>query len=111
MRPDEDKSDARTEYFGVPWEQDYGYPQAVQNGDRIYVSGQFSHDMAGHLIAPAPVDAKGRILDTAPMEQQMRATYANAAQLLPASGLSRGRRDRDRLRAGHGCSHGNRRPR
>jgi hypothetical protein len=32
----------------------------VQGGDTVVVPGQLSHDDAGSLIGPAPVDALGR---------------------------------------------------
>ena len=35
-------------YFGVPWEDAYGYAQAIKVGDTIYVSGQLSHDNKGN---------------------------------------------------------------
>ena len=34
--------------FGIPWEKEYGYSQAVKVGDTIYLSGQVSHDDKGH---------------------------------------------------------------
>ena len=43
-------------YFGVPWEDAYGYAQAIKVGDTIYVSGQLSHDDKGIMIAPAALD-------------------------------------------------------
>jgi len=64
--------------FGVPWEDDYGYAQAVRVGDTIYVSGQLSHDAEGRLIGAAPPD----------MEAQMRQTYANAKKLLAGYGAT-----------------------
>ena len=73
---------------GVPWESAYGYHQAVQVGDTIFVSGQFSHDDAGNLIGPAPVDASGRITDMSNMELQMRTTYRNAAKVLASFGAT-----------------------
>ena len=30
-------------YFDVPWEDAYGYAQAIKVGDTIHVSGQLSH--------------------------------------------------------------------
>ena len=39
-------------HLGVPWEDQYGYAQAVKVGDTIYVSGQLSHDDQGKIIAP-----------------------------------------------------------
>jgi enamine deaminase RidA (YjgF/YER057c/UK114 family) len=75
-------------YLGVPWEDAYGYAQAVQVGTTIYVSGQLSHDDVGNLIAPAPVDGQGRITDASNMELQMRTAYANAAKLLSPFGAT-----------------------
>jgi enamine deaminase RidA (YjgF/YER057c/UK114 family) len=76
------------EYFGVPWEEAYGYAQAVRVGNTIYVSGQLSHDNDGKLVGPAPVDASGRVTDTSNMELQMRTTYANAGKLLARFGAT-----------------------
>ncbi len=73
---------------GVPWEAAYGYHQAVQVGDTIFISGQLSHDDAGNFIGPAPVDASGRITDTSNMELQMRTTYGNAAKVLAFFGAT-----------------------
>ncbi|MFC0110123.1 RidA family protein [Kibdelosporangium aridum] len=36
--------------FGVPWEDSYGYSQAIRAGDTVYISGQLSHDAAGNFI-------------------------------------------------------------
>jgi len=69
-------------YFGVPWEDAYGYAQAIKVGDTIYVSGQLSHDDKGSMIAPAALDESGKPADFSAMEEQMRVTYANAAKLL-----------------------------
>lgn len=66
-------------YFGVPWEDAYGYAQAIKVGDTIHVSGQLSHDEKGNLIAPASLDESGKPAEFSMMEQQMRATYANQA--------------------------------
>ena len=43
--------------LGMPWEEQYGYAQAVKIGDVVYVSGQLSHDEEGQMVAPAPLDA------------------------------------------------------
>jgi enamine deaminase RidA (YjgF/YER057c/UK114 family) len=77
----------RVENHGVPWENDYGYVQAVQRGDTIYLSGQLSHDGA-ELVAPAPVDANGVVTDFSAMGDQLRRTYANAEELLKRFGAS-----------------------
>ena len=34
----------KVEGLGMPWEDAYGYAQAVRVGDTIYVSGQLGHD-------------------------------------------------------------------
>ena len=75
-------------YFGVPWEDAYGYAQAIKVGNTIYVSGQLSHDEKGNLIAPASLDKSGKPAEFSMMEQQMRATYANAVKLLARFGAS-----------------------
>ena len=68
--------------FGMPWEEQYGYAQAVKVDDTIYVSGQLSHDDQGNMVGPAPLDDSGRIRDHSNMETQMRQTYANAMKIL-----------------------------
>lgn len=52
------------------------------------MSGQFSHDDKGHIVAPAPLDAVGRISDFSNMEAQMRQSYANAARVLSHFGVT-----------------------
>jgi enamine deaminase RidA (YjgF/YER057c/UK114 family) len=74
--------------LGMPWERAYGYAQAVQAGNVIYVSGQLSHDDEGKFVAAAPVDENGKITDASNMEAQMRTTYANAAKLLSQFGAT-----------------------
>ncbi|NMH76482.1 RidA family protein [Pseudonocardia xinjiangensis] len=77
----------KTESHGVPWETKYGYVQAVQHRDTIYISGQVAHD-GSDLVAPAPTDADGRVTDTGNTAAQMRQCYANAARLLARFGAS-----------------------
>lgn len=36
--------------FGVPWEDGYGFCQALQAGPFLYVSGQLSHDPKGNFV-------------------------------------------------------------
>jgi enamine deaminase RidA (YjgF/YER057c/UK114 family) len=84
----ETTNDRKAVYFGVPGEDDYGYPQAVQVGDTIHVSGQVPHDMDGKLIAPARLGADGSPSDFSNMEEQMRATYANAVKVLAQFGAT-----------------------
>jgi enamine deaminase RidA (YjgF/YER057c/UK114 family) len=88
MQPATRSIDKTVENFGVPWEKVYGYGQAVRVGNVVYVSGQLSHDETGKLIGPAPVDANGRLLDSANMELQMRTTYENARKLLHRFGAT-----------------------
>lgn len=74
--------------FGVPWEGQYGYVQAVMVGDTIYVSGQLSHDNQGNMVGAAPLDDSGKIRDHSNMEIQMRQTYANAKKILSEFGAT-----------------------
>jgi enamine deaminase RidA (YjgF/YER057c/UK114 family) len=77
----------QVESFGVPWEESYGYVQAIKRGDTIYVSGQLSHE-GSEMVAPAPVDEQGRITYFGDMADQMTQTYANAKTLLARFGAS-----------------------
>src|SRR5262245_60412132 len=36
--------------LGMPWEDQYGYVQAVKVDNTIYVSGQLSHDDQGNMV-------------------------------------------------------------
>ncbi|MCZ7866081.1 Rid family hydrolase [Agrobacterium salinitolerans] len=74
--------------LGVAWEQAFGYAQAVQVKDTIYISGQLSHDADGKLIAPATLDENGRPADFSQMEEQIRQTYVNARKLLAEFGAT-----------------------
>jgi len=76
------------EGFGMPWEDLYGYAQAVKVGDTIYVAGQLSHDDEGNIVAPAGLDENGAIRDHSNMEQQMRQTYVNAKKILAKFGAT-----------------------
>ena len=58
--------------LGMPWEDQFGYAQAVKVDDTIYLSGQLSHDDQGNLVGADPLD----------IETQMRQTYANAKKIL-----------------------------
>jgi len=60
--------------FHMPWEDDYGYVQAVKNGAHVYVSGQLGHDEHGVL--------------TDGMERQMLYAYINIRKLLQGFGYS-----------------------
>jgi enamine deaminase RidA (YjgF/YER057c/UK114 family) len=85
---DTPKPSPQYEQLGVPWEEAYGYVQAVKVGNVIYVSGQLSHGLDGKLIAPATLNAAGRPSDFSAMEAQMRASYDNATTLLARFGAS-----------------------
>jgi len=73
---------------GVAWEGQYGYVQALQVKDTVYLSGQLSHDSAGNLVAPAALDDAGKPLDYSEMEAQVRQTYRNAITLLAEFGAT-----------------------
>jgi enamine deaminase RidA (YjgF/YER057c/UK114 family) len=74
--------------LGMAWERAFGYVQAVQVKDTIYISGQLSHDGDGKLIAPAALNADGRPADFSQMEAQIRQTYGNAKTLLAEYGAT-----------------------
>ncbi|SDP22936.1 Enamine deaminase RidA, house cleaning of reactive enamine intermediates, YjgF/YER057c/UK114 family [Ralstonia sp. 25mfcol4.1] len=88
MTTNQNSLEKKTAYWGVPWEDAYGYAQAVQVGEDIYVSGQLSHDSNGQLVAPAALDEAGKPRDFSTMEAQMRATYENIATLLGKFGAT-----------------------
>ncbi len=71
-----------TQDHGMPWEDAYGYAQALKVGNTIYVSGQLSHDDEGNLAGSASVDENGNITDHSNMEIQMRQVYKNAKKIL-----------------------------
>lgn len=81
-------ADRKTASWGVPWEEAYGYPQAIQVGNEIYVSGQFNHDESGNLVAPADLDSTGKPSDFSKMEEQMRTAYENIAKILAQFGAT-----------------------
>lgn len=82
------KSAKKVANLDVAWERAFGYVQAVQVKDTIYISGQLSHDGDGKLIAPAALDADGRPTDFSQMEAQIRQTYVNAKTLLAEYGAT-----------------------
>ncbi len=63
-------------YFGMPWEKEYGYSQAVKVDNTIYVSGQVSHD------------DKGNVVGRGDMEVQMRQAYENIKKVLAQYGAT-----------------------
>lgn len=62
--------------LGMPWEEQYGYAQAVKVGDTIYLAGQVSHD------------DQANILGVDDMEVQMRTAYRNIGKLLAQYGAT-----------------------
>jgi 2-iminobutanoate/2-iminopropanoate deaminase len=58
--------------FGMPWEADFYYSQAVKVNDTIYLSGQINHDADGNLVGIGD------------LETQIRQAYANVATVLAA---------------------------
>lgn len=74
--------------FGMPWEDQFGYAQAVKVEDTIYLSGQLSHDEQGNFVGAAPLDDSGKIRDHSNMETQMRQTYVNAKKILGEFGAT-----------------------
>ena len=54
--------------LGMPWEDEYGYAQAVKSGKTVWIAGQVGHDDKGVL-------AEG-------MEAQVVQAYANIKKLL-----------------------------
>lgn len=60
--------------FGMPWEDDYGYAQAVKKGDTLWISGQLGHDDKGNLLTG--------------MEEQMKQTYVNIKKVLSHFGMT-----------------------
>ena len=64
-----------TTSFGMPWEEEYGYSQAIKVGDTIYISGQVSHDDKGKIVG-------------SDMESQMRLSYINVKKVLASYGAS-----------------------
>ncbi|MFE7404466.1 RidA family protein [Streptomyces sp. NPDC057557] len=70
-------SQVKTFGFGMPWESAYGYSQAVQVGETVYVSGQLSHDRDGNFVG------------TGDYELQVRTTLDNLDLVLKQFGAER----------------------
>lgn len=82
------KSIKKVANFGVSWESAFGYVQAIQAKDTIYLSGQLSHDSEGNFVAPAELDEAGRPAGYSQMEPQIRQTYVNAKKILSEFGAT-----------------------
>ncbi len=63
--------------FGMPWEQSYGFAQAIQVGPTLYISGQLSHDMEANFVGDGD------------FELQVRTTFANLDRVLESYGAGR----------------------
>lgn len=63
--------------YGVPWEDAYGYSQAVKVGETLYISGQLAHDAEGTFIGEGDFDA------------QTKAALENLDRVLAHFGASR----------------------
>ncbi|MFI7316855.1 RidA family protein [Streptomyces venezuelae] len=70
-------SQAKAFGFGMPWESLYGYSQAVQVQDTVYVSGQLSHDRNGDFVGAGD------------FELQVRTTLENLDLVLGQFGAER----------------------
>jgi len=67
----------RSYSFGMPWEQRFGFTQAIQAGPTLYISGQLSHDMAANFVGDGD------------FELQVRTAFANLDRVLQAYGARR----------------------
>lgn len=63
--------------FGMPWEKDYGFSQAIRSGNTLYISGQLSHDAEANFIGEGD------------FELQVRTTFGNLDNILNAHEASR----------------------
>ena len=63
--------------FGMPWEKDYGFSQAIRSGNTLYISGQLSHDAEANFIGEGD------------FELQVRTTFGNLDKILKAHGAGR----------------------
>jgi 2-iminobutanoate/2-iminopropanoate deaminase len=63
--------------FGMPWEKEHGFCQAVRSGNTLYISGQLSHDMQANFIGGGDFGL------------QVRTTFDNLDSILQAYGASR----------------------
>jgi 2-iminobutanoate/2-iminopropanoate deaminase len=68
------KGQLQTFGFGMPWEEAYGFSQAIRSGSTLYISGQLSHDMEANFVGEGD------------FELQVRTTLANLDRVLEAHG-------------------------
>jgi len=63
--------------FGMPWEDEHGFCQAIRSGNTLYISGQLSHDMRANFIGRGNFGL------------QVLTTFENLDRVLQAFGASR----------------------
>ena len=68
------KADKEIQSLNMPWEEEYGYAQAVKKGNTVWISGQLGHDDKGTL-------AEG-------MDAQTFLTYSNIKKILDSYQMS-----------------------
>jgi 2-iminobutanoate/2-iminopropanoate deaminase len=68
------KNGFQTFGFGMPWEEAFGFSQAVRSGPTLYISGQLSHDMDAKFVGEGD------------FELQVRTTFTNIDRVLEAHG-------------------------
>jgi len=61
----------------MPWEEDYGFSQAIKSGSTLYISGQLSHDMDANFVGETD------------FELQVSTTFKNIDKILHSYGASR----------------------
>ena len=66
------KNGFQTFGFGMPWEEAYGFSQALRSGSTLYISGQLSHDMDAKFVGEGD------------FELQVRTTFTNIDRVLEA---------------------------
>ena len=68
------QADKELQSLHMPWEEEYGYAQAVKKGNTVWISGQLGHDEKGTL-------AEG-------MDAQTIQTYENIKKILEGYQMS-----------------------
>lgn len=70
----QNNNNKQAQTLNMPWEDIYGYAQAVKKGNAVWISGQLGHNEKGELAVG--------------MQEQMKQSYKNAGQLLAACGMN-----------------------
>jgi 2-iminobutanoate/2-iminopropanoate deaminase len=96
--------------YHVPWEDLYGFTQALQVGDTIYVSGQFAHDAGGNFIGEGDFGTQIEAA-LANLDRVLAHFDASRAQIVETTVLVVGLRDHfDAAAAAHSRYFGDHRP-